>query len=422
MVQPMPTPTPTPGTQRAFAGAALRPWTARLQARLLPGLAGAAMALALAGCSSSIPGFGGLAKTDPRPSQAEAQPPQDAGKVRAGLILPLSAGGNAGVAATSLKNAAEMALAEFSNANVTLIIKDDKGTPEGAREAAEQVIAEGAEIIIGPLLAPAVQSVGQVARAANRPVIAFSTDANVASRGVYLLSFMPESDVDRIVEFAASRGKRSIAALIPNSAYGTVVAAAFQEAAARRSIRVVALERFDSGNKAGLDAAVKRIAAVGNQADALLIPENGDGMPAVGQALAANGIDNAKLQMLGTGVWDDPRVYAIKSVQGGWLAAPDKAGFNNFAARYRQRFNADPTRIATLAYDAVFLINALSAKYGSQAFAEATITNADGVVGTDGLFRFRPDGTNQRGLAVLQIGAGSATTISPAPRSFTPGS
>ena len=37
------------------------------------------------------------------------------GQVKVGLILPLSAAGNAGVAAQSMKNAAEMALAEFQN-------------------------------------------------------------------------------------------------------------------------------------------------------------------------------------------------------------------------------------------------------------------------------------------------------------------
>jgi hypothetical protein len=34
------------------------------------------------------------------------------------------------------------------------------------------------------------------------------------------------------------------------------------------------------------------------------------------------------------------------------------------------------------------------------------------------VFRFRPDGVNERGLAVLQISNGSTTPISPAPRSF----
>lgn len=375
----------------------------------------------LAGCNS-VPGLGGIGSSAPAPSAPAApeSPPVIAGKVRVGLILPLTAPGNGGVAGAAFRNAAEMAVAEYSGSTVQLLVKDDRGTADGGREAAQQALSEGAEIIIGPLFAPSVQAVGQVAKAASKPVIAFSTDASVASKGVYLLSFMPESDVDTILEFAASRGKRSIAALVPSTAYGSIVAASFQEIAARRGIRVAALERY-SADKAGIDTAVKRIAALGGQADALLIPDNGDGMQNVGQALLANGIDNKKLQMLGTGVWDDPRVLGIKAIQGGWFSAPDKAGFNNFAARYRARYNAEPLRIASLAYDAVFLVNALYMKYGSSGFSEATITSPDGVIGTDGLFRFRPDGTNQRGLAVLQIGNGTAQSISPAPKTFPAG-
>lgn len=399
----------------SWSGPAGIPFARRLKAMGFAAFA----AMGLAGCNTSgLPGLDSLSSSPPSTVQQQAENPIIPGKVRVGLILPLTAPGNAGVAGGALKNAAEMAIAEFNGSKVQLLVKDDRGTPDGAREAAQQVIAEGAEIIVGPLLAPSVQAVGQVARGANRSVIAFSTDATVASRGIYLLSFMPESDVDRIVDFAVTRGKRSIAALIPNTAYGNVVAAAFQEAAARRNVRVPALERFDRGT---LDGAVRRIAAVGDQADALFVPESGDGMAAVGQALAGAGISSPRMQLLGTGVWDDPRVLSVKALQGGWYAAPEKGGFNAFASRYRARFGSEPTRIASLAYDAVFLVDALYGKLGSQGFSDATLTNPEGIVGTDGLFRFRQDGTNQRGLAVLAVGAGTAQTISPAPRAFVPG-
>lgn len=369
------------------------------------------LAAGIAGCTTTgLPGMG--AAESPGPAEVPVIP----GKVRVGLILPLSAGGNPGAVGASLKNAAEMAVAEYPGSKVQLLVKDDRGAADGAREGAQQAIAEGVEIILGPLLAPSVSAVGSVSRPANRPVIAFSTDATVATRGVYLLSFMPESDVERIVEFAASRGKRSIAAMIPNTAYGNVVAAAFQEQASRRGLRVPALERYDRGTAA---AAAQRIAALGDQADALFVPDNADGMAAVGPALASAGV---RYQLLSTSAWDDPRALSNRALQGGWYAAPDKAGFNAFAARYRARYGQEPTRAASLAYDAVFLVEALYGKMGSAGFTDATLTNPDGIIGTDGLFRFRPDGTNQRGLAVMQIGAGSATIVSPAPRSFSAGS
>ena len=90
-----------------------------------------------------------------------------------------------------------------------------------------------------------------MARQAGKPVIAFSTDAGVASRGVYLLSFLPQAEVDRVVDYASRQGKRSFAALIPETTYGSVVEAQFREAAARRGARVVAIERYASGQAAG---------------------------------------------------------------------------------------------------------------------------------------------------------------------------
>ena len=159
----------------------------------------------------------------------------------------------------AMRNAAEMALAEFNAPNVQLLVKDDAGNIDAARQGAQQALDEGAAIILGPLFAQSVSAVGQVGRARNVPVIAFSTDANVASRGVYLLSFLPESDVARIVQYAGSAGKRSYGALIPDNPYGTVVEAAFRQDVTRRGGQVVAIERYPH-DKAGMAGPVKNVA------------------------------------------------------------------------------------------------------------------------------------------------------------------
>src|SRR5215470_2964702 len=194
-----------------------------------------------AACSMNVNDLGFSPRQQEAPQQAAAI---GTGQVKVGLILPLSASGNAALAAQSMKNAAEMALAEFNAPNVQLLVKDDAGSVQGAQAATQQALEEGAEIILGPLFAHSVAPAGQLARGRGVPVIAFSTDANVASRGIYLLSFLPESDVDRIVGYAVQQGKRSFAALVPDNAYGSVVQAAFQQAVAAGGGRVVAMERY----------------------------------------------------------------------------------------------------------------------------------------------------------------------------------
>src|SRR5882724_8795195 len=268
-----------------------------------PWWAALASIVVLAGCSGNLPDLGSSPGAPPPPATHIGE-----GKVKAGLILPLSGSGNAAVAAQSMRDAAEMALAEFNNPDLQLLVKDDGGSAPGAQQAAQQALDEGAEIILGPLFALTVGPVAQVARGRGIPVIAFSTDANVAAHGVYLLSFLPESDVDRIIGYAASQGRHSFAALVPDNAYGTVVEGAFKQQVARRGGRVVALERYPL-DKTQMQGPIKNVATAANgHADAIFIPDGADAVPTVVQGLITNGIDTKRIQLLGTGLWEDAQI------------------------------------------------------------------------------------------------------------------
>ncbi len=357
-------------------------------------------------------------------NNSSAPPPQagpaatiGTGQVKVALVLPLSAAGNAGLAGQSMRNAAELAIAEFNNPNIQLLVKDDGGSSQGAQQATQQALDEGAEIVLGPLFAHSVAPAGQTARARGIPVIAFSTDSNVAGRGVYLLSFLPESDVDRIVDYAVAQGRRSFVAVMPDNAYGSVAEAEFKQAVSRKGARVVAVERYPA-DRAKMGEAARLIAQAASRADAIFIPDSGDALPSVAQTLTANGVNLKRLQMLGTGLWDDPRVFSEPALEGAWYAAPDSGGFRAFSARYRARYGQDPVRTATLAYDAAALVAALVKTQGAQRFSPEILTNSSGFAGIDGVFRFRADGTSQRGLAVLKVTPQGGQVISPAPRSF----
>ncbi len=379
---------------------------------------GAPLLGACAGVQQSLGQFSNpfsSSQPDAGPAGPQQQPLSvGTGQVKVGLILPLSAAGNAGVAAQSMKNAAEMALSEFQNPNVQLLIKDDGGSPQGAQQGTQQALAEGAEIILGPLFAASVPATAQLTRTRGTSVIAFSTDSSVAGRGVYLLSFLPESDINRIIDYAAGTGKRSFAALVPDNAYGNVVEAAFKQAVGRKGGRVIAFEKY----AADRSTAARTVAAALGSADALMIADDGESVVATADALTAAGANLRNIQLLGTGLWDNPRVFASPALQGGLYAAPDPSGFRSFAGRYRSKFGGEPVRTATLAYDAVALIAALSRTQGPQRFASETLTNPSGFAGIDGLFRFRSDGTNERGLAVMKVATGGGVAVAGSPKSF----
>ena len=202
--------------------------------------------------------------------------------------------------------------------------------------------------------------------------------------------------------------------MLPDNAYGNVVEAAFKQAVSRRGGRIVAFEKYGA-DRAG---PARTVAQALGSADALFIADDGDSVVATADALTAAGANLRNIQLLGTGLWDNPRVFASPALQGGLYAAPDPAGFRSFSARYRARYGSDPVRTATLAYDAVALVAALARTQGPQRFSPDVLINPSGFAGIDGLFRFRADGTNERGLAVMRVGSGGGVPVAGSPKSF----
>jgi branched-chain amino acid transport system substrate-binding protein len=381
---------------------------------------GGGLALTLAGCNSIGVELQGLDLGKPAASVPPVGAPLvgetlGSGPVRVGMILPLTQNGAPSPIGVSMRNAAQLAIEEFAAPQITLMIQDDHSSPDGVAQAAQSELGAGAELILGPVFANNVRAAAAAAKSAGRPMIAFSTDVSVAGQGVYLLSFLIEGYVDRIVQYAVSTGKRSFAVMAPQSDYGNVATARFQQDASGLSAQVVVSARYSAGQSA---TAAQEVAAVAGQIDGLFIPEQADAMPAVAGALASS---NVKTQFLGTGVWNDARVLRLPQMQGAWFSAPDNSGFNALAQRYRAKFNSEPTRLATLSYDAVTLAAALARNPAPDRYSERTLTAVSGFSGADGVFRFRPDGTNERGLAVNVIEGGAAKVINPAPRSFAAG-
>jgi ABC-type branched-subunit amino acid transport system substrate-binding protein len=342
--------------------------------------------------------------------------PSGATPARVALLLPLTGGtAETRALAQALERAAELAVFDAKNSDILLMPRDDGATPEKAVAAAAKAIQDGAEIIIGPLFAQNVTAVAPVARAGKVPVIAFSSDRSVGGNGTYLLSFQPETEVNRIVTYAARTGHKSFGALIPKTPYGQKVESAFRQSASRTGARIAAIEPFDERPQTVADPA-KAIAQAG--ADAILIPEGGTMLQALAPALALNGVRAGRSQLLGTGLWNDAAIGREPALVQGWFAAPPPDAFRNFTAHYRDVYGAAPPRIATLSYDAVSLVALLSRGRPYQRFTDRALTDPNGFIGVDGIFRFSADGAAERGLAILEVTANGFSVVDPAPKSF----
>jgi branched-chain amino acid transport system substrate-binding protein len=337
--------------------------------------------------------------------------------LRVGVILPFSSAsaGTRALAASMLK-AAELAMFESGNRDILLMTADEGSGGAAAATAAQQLLGQGAEVIVGPLFGPSVAAVAPMARDRGVPVLAFSTERTVAGNGAYLLSFMPQSEVNRVVSFAAANGHSQFAALLPQGPYGDVTGSAFNEAVSASHGKVVDVEHFtaDAG-----DVAAPSDAVVKSGADAVLIAQGGVMLRAIAPTLSLHGASRDKVKLLGTGLWaDDSSLERESSLAGSWYAAPAPNADETFVTKYRATFGAAPAPLASLAYDAVSLVALLSPGAPYHRFTQAALMDPNGFSGVNGIFRFSADGTSERGLAVMEITPTGPVVVSPAPTTF----
>ena len=384
-----------------------------------------ALAAALTACATApSPGTGpgGPIATPPPGTQVQTRegvtPPFMAGRriVRVGLLLPFSMRPQD---AAALYSAAELALFDHGDQNTLLIPRDAGSTGPEAAAAARALVADGADIIIGPVLREGVQGAGEAVRREQIPVIGFSSDRTVAGNGVYLLSFQPEDEISRLVSFAASRNIRSIALLAPSNEYGRRIEQALRAEGQRRGVAITQVELYNR-NDAEAASAAGRIAAglATAPAQAILIAENGTPLRSIGAALARGNVNPQRIQLMGTSVWAGGEAQREPTLAGGWYVATDPGARSDFESRYQTVYAREPTRLASLAYDAVSLAALLSRERGAQGLARAQIENSEGFLGSDGVFRFRANGSIERGLAIMEVRPNGVAALDPAPRRF----
>lgn len=434
--------------------------------------------LLLAACATdSVPEPPPTVQPPPTVEVAPEPPPEP----RVGLLLPLS--GPASGLARDMLDAAQMALFDVGENDLILLPRDTAGTPEGARQAAEQVIAEGARVILGPLFSEAVSAVNPIAAQAGIRVLAFSNVASVASEGTFLLGFRPEEQVERVVRYALTHVERRprdtpepslggvpapatetrgafdlgavrIAGLAPNDAYGATAlqalrrvvlegggelgpilfyppesadvspvirrVAAYDERKAALEAERARLEKIDSD---AARSALERLETLDTWGappfDAILIADGGDRLRSVASLLTFFDVDPADTRFLGTMRWqDDPRVLHEAALQQGWFAAAPPQSLTRFHDRFQSVYGRMPQPLAALAYDATALAVIVARDLGDPDFTSVTLTNPEGFAGASGLFRLRPDGLAEHGLAVLEVSRGEARVIDPPPASF----
>jgi ABC-type branched-subunit amino acid transport system substrate-binding protein len=332
--------------------------------------------------------------------------PTDTDRHRVALLVPQT-GANADVG-TAIANATTMALLDSRTERVRITTYD---TALGAAAAARQAVADGNRLILGPLLSEDVTAVAPVARAAKVPVLSFSNDSGVAGNGVFIMGFVPNQSVERVVSYARGKGHVRFGALVPKNVYGDRSAAAFRAAVAEAGGTLVAVESYDRSAPA-LTGAARRLANAGAMDAVLIADSGGNAVRAVPVIKSMGG-----KQILGTELWNtDASLGANAAMRGAWFASVSDGLYGQLAGKYRTRFGKAPYRLASLGYDSVLLTVRIARDWKpGTSFPVNRLMAADGFGGIDGIFRFNDRGIAVRALEVSEIGAGGFRVVDPAP-------
>lgn len=382
--------------------------------------------------------------------------------IKAALLVPLT-GEHAFIGKSMLK-AAETAMFNLGASGYEILPRDTMGTEQGARRAMKAAIEDGADVVMGPLFAHSTKAVKSLARRHDVKVFSFTTDWTVADKNTFTMGFLPFSQVHKIVEHAAMSGLNKIGVLAPDTEYGRAVIQAYQARATDVGIETVSIVRFPvtSSNISPIireftkyderveklgeilsplkeqlelepdnEELEKKISELEAQEtagempyDAVILPIGGEQAKAVANLLSFYNLDPDDVVRLGTGLWDDPALATEPNLEGGRFAASSPKARVSFENQYERLYDVSPPRLATLAYDATALTVVLG-RYGLQRGYSDTdlyntrdITNPNGFAGVDGIFRFRPNGLIERGLAILTFEDRDIKILEQAPDSF----
>lgn len=336
----------------------------------------------------------------------------NAGSFRVAMLLPLS--GSAATVGQSMKNAAMMAIGDINNNNLVIQFYDTKSTGSGARVALENALNAGSSMILGPLMSEEVMAISSEAKNKGVPVISFSTSPNVLQSGIYSLGLLNENQINRIIKYAADKGRSRIAAVLPNNQSGENMYRSLIKAAQNNGVQVVKVG-FYAPSSMDFTGLVTQMKSGGVDFDALLIPETGNRLKAISSMFSYYDVAAPEVLFMGTSVWDNSSLTKETELYGAAYPAMPLKNKNKFTEKYNDLFGSAPTGLSIFAYDAVALAS-MVAREGGNIYEQ--ILRPEGYNGMSGAFRIFADGTNEHGMDILKVSSGGKYVAEYAPSQF----
>lgn len=374
---------------------------------------------------------------------------------RMAVLLPTS-GSNAEIG-KSIRLGIEAAAVRFAPNGLQINFYD---TGQGdIIQAIESALSENPEMIIGPVFAGDAKMLRDN-KPARIPALSFTSDTTAVGNGVFSMALMPSNGIEAILQEMAENTNKKFIIIAPDNASGHTMAATAKYISDKINLENIGILYYterdtDSIKNTAINASlyttrndastrakeilsaiingeelsteekdyittqledINRTDTLGKLPyDSILFLGGADDTKSLVSFLRYYGLDSKDVQFYGTSLWQDTSLSSDVAMIGARFAAMPEIA-EDFTMIYESATGKNPSRMTALGYDAMML--AVGGLYSSTNKI-TYLTNPNGYIGANGLFRLRSNGQNERALQIIKFnGAGKTMVVRPEKNSF----
>ena len=211
------------------------------------------------------------------------------GAIQVALLVPGGSGQVSDeVLAKSLENAARLAMGDLQNVEIDLRVYNTAGSPSQAAAQAQKAVAEGAQVILGPVFAQEANAAGVAVAASGVNVLSFSNNPDIAGNNVFVLGPTFDNTAARLASFAVRQGKGNIMILHDRNTAGDIGRAAIERGVRATGGTVVSVGNYEFSQNGVVSAApvlVRTARETGAQA-VFMTADSSGALPLISQLLS----------------------------------------------------------------------------------------------------------------------------------------
>ena len=342
-------------------------------------------------------------------------------KIKVGIMLPLS--GEHSEIGNLILNAIEMAIFQTKENKLELHIKDTQANAYKAKEVLTELIDEGVKIVIGPLFSKSLVAIQRKVADNNINIFALTNNVNLRNKGIWIFGVDPQAQTEKVLKHELEKGSKSIAALLPQNAYGLLLFDTITNFTQANSMKIEKIEFYDFSVESQRKTAQKLSSGfeeyklyldrvkeqenakvenndgivVEKPFDSVFIAAAGQNLIVLSSQLQYNNVDPTIVQYLGISSWEDRSILNEPALEGGIFVTTSEMYQEKIKLIYKNSFSEEMPKIAMIAYDIVALLGSLNN------FKINDLVNDEGYIGLRGLFRLKKNGTVERAFQLKKI-------------------